>query len=250
MYNLQLEPMVKYSNQVHTTTDYFLFKPIDGNRNKNLMHINRLKKSMSEHYLFTVIIVNDKYEIIDGQHRFDVIQELNLPLHYVICKGYGLNEVHILNANSKTWNSDDYLEGYCNMGYKNYLSYRTFKQKYGFGHNECITMLTGGNVSACLGDRTKVFYEGKLVLTNEKEAYRIADMIELTSQFYSGYKRRSYVYALIGLLKNKNFEFTEFIQKLKSQPTALCDCTSTEGYVALIEEIYNYRRREKVNLRY
>ena len=37
MNNLKTEPMVKYSNQVHTTTDYFLFKPIEGNRNKNLM---------------------------------------------------------------------------------------------------------------------------------------------------------------------------------------------------------------------
>ena len=80
MNNLKAEPMVKHSNQVHTTTDYFLFKPIDGNRNKNLLHINRLKKSMSENYLFTVIIVNEKYEIIDGQHRFDVIQDLKHSL--------------------------------------------------------------------------------------------------------------------------------------------------------------------------
>jgi hypothetical protein len=28
------------------------------------------------------------------------------------------------------------------------------------------------------------------------------------------------------------------------------DCTNTQQYVSLIEEIYNYRRREKVNLRY
>jgi ParB-like chromosome segregation protein Spo0J len=89
------EPMVKSSNQVHTTTDYFLFKSIDGNRNKNLLHINRLRESMSKNYLFTVIIVNENYEIIDGQHRFDVIQELKLPLNYIVCKGYGLKEVHV-----------------------------------------------------------------------------------------------------------------------------------------------------------
>ena len=94
------EPMVK-DYQVHTTEDYFMFKPIDGNRNKNLLHINRLKKSMAENYLFTVIIVNEKYEIIDGQHRFHVIEELKLPLNYIVCKGYALEEVHILNANSK-----------------------------------------------------------------------------------------------------------------------------------------------------
>ena len=44
---------------------------------------------MQSNYLFTVIIVNENYEIIDGQHRFEVIKELNLPLRYIICEGYG-----------------------------------------------------------------------------------------------------------------------------------------------------------------
>lgn len=128
MSNLKNEPMVKHSNQVHTTTDYFLFKPIEGNRNKNLLHINRLKKSMAETYLFTVIIVNEKYEIIDGQHRFECVKELKLPMHYIVCKGYGLNEVHVLNQNSKTWNADDYLTGYCNLETKPICSIKSSKK--------------------------------------------------------------------------------------------------------------------------
>lgn len=241
---LNFEPMV--SNQVHTTTDYFLFKPIDGNRNKNLLHINRLKKSMAQNYLFTVIIVNEKYEIIDGQHRFDVIQELKLPLNYIICKGYGLNEVHILNANSKTWNSDDYLEGYCNLGYEDYLIYKEFKNKYQFGHNECMRLLTGH----LHGSSVKEFHEGKLKINNYKEAKKYADLILLIKPYFSEYKRRSFINAMITLFKNDNFEFSEFLQKLKIQPTALNVCNDVEQYITLIEEIYNYKRRIKVNLRF
>lgn len=245
MFNFEKEPMVKYSNQVHTTTDYFLFKPIEGNRNKNLLHINRLKKSMLKNYLFTIIIVNEKLEIIDGQHRFDVIEELKLPLNYIVCYGYGLNEVHILNANSKTWNADDYLEGYCKMGYKDYIDYKEYKLRYGFGHNECNIILCGNN-----NVKLTNFYAGNLKIKNYNDACNIADKIELFAQFYEGYKRRSFIYALLNLFNNQNFELTELIQKLKTQPTALCDCTDTKSYIALIEEIYNYRRREKVNLRY
>lgn len=242
------EPMVKYSNHVHTTTDYYLFKSIDGNRNKNLMHINRLKKSMQYNYLFTVIIVNENYEIIDGQHRFEVIKELNLPLRYIICEGYGLTEVHILNANSKTWNSDDYLEGYCNLGYKDYLLYKEFQDKYNFGHNECLSILSG--ITSAKTDNRKLFYEGKFKILNYLDACNVADKIEIVGQYYAGYNRRSFIFALYSLLKNKNFEFTEFIQKLKIQQGALIDCVNISQYVALIEEIYNFRRREKVNLRY
>jgi len=246
MNNLKTEPMVKYSNQVHTTTDYYLFKSIDGNRNKNLLHINRLKKSMNENYLFTVIIVNENYEIIDGQHRFDVIKELKLPLHYIICQGYGLNEVHILNQNSKTWNADDYLTGYCNLGNKEYIKYREFKETYDIGHNECMTLLTGITTKS----QVDIFYTGTFKIKNYNEACKTIEKILLIEPYYTGVKRRSFIYAMLQLFKNPNFEFTEFLQKLKCQPTALVDCVNTSQYVSLIEEIYNYRRREKVNLRY
>jgi hypothetical protein len=246
MNNLTIEPMVKYSSQVHTTKDYFLFKSIDGNRTKNLLHINRLKKSMSENYLFTVIIVNERYEIIDGQHRFDVIQELKLPLHYIVCKGYGLNEVHILNQNSKTWNADDYLTGYCNLGSTDYLKYREFKDTYQIGHNECMIILSGTHNKG----QIDMFYNGNFKIKNYNEACKMIEKILLIEPYYDGVRRRSFIYAMLQLFKNENFEFTEFLQKLKTQPSALVDCTNTSQYVSLIEEIYNYRRRDKVNLRY
>jgi hypothetical protein len=194
------EPMVKHSNQVHTTTDYFLFKPIEGNRNKNLLHINRLKKSMADNYLFTVIIVNEKYEIIDGQHRFDVIQEFKLPLNYIVCNGYGLNEVHILNQNSKTWTSDDYLDGYCKLGYKDYLKYKEFKELYGIGHYECMCLLNGSQLS----NPTQVFFTGDFKIKNYNEACKIIEKIMLVEPYYQEWKRRSFILAMLQLFKNPN----------------------------------------------
>ena len=85
MFNNKIEPLEKNSIQVHTTTDYNRFITVGGNRNKNQLHLMRLRKSIEKKYLFTVILVNESYEIIDGQHRFEIIRELNLPLHYVIC---------------------------------------------------------------------------------------------------------------------------------------------------------------------
>jgi hypothetical protein len=110
--------------------------------------------------------------------------------------------------------------------------------------------ILGGYTSNPGIDRTKIFYKGEFEIEDYDNACEIADKIEIIGQYYLGYKRRSFVYAMLGLFKNKNFEFTEFLQKLKIQPTALQDCTNVTNYKVLIEEIYNYRRREKVNLRY
>ncbi len=240
------EPMTKISSQVHTTTDYFLFKPIGGNRNKNLLHINRLKKSMDENYLFTAIIVNEKYEIIDGQHRFEVIKELGLPLHYIVCNGYGLNEVHILNANSRNWNADDYLEGYCSLGYKDYILYKKFRNTYNIDHQSCMSLLGeqfGGNA-------VKKFYSGEFKVNDYSASTKAIEQILMLEPYYLGVRRRIFIFSMLSLFKNPNFEFTEFLQKVKLQPTALVDCSTATQYKSLIEEIYNYRRREKVNLRF
>jgi hypothetical protein len=240
------EPMVKYSNQVHTTTDYFMFKPIDGNRNKNLLHINRLKKSIAKNYLFTIIIVNEKFEIIDGQHRFDVIQELKLPLHYIICEGYGLTEVQILNQNSKTWNAEDYLTGYCQLGYEHYIEYAKFKKRFGFGHNECLLLLSNNDS----GSNIKNFYNGEFKIKDYNVAVDKANKITMIGKFYDGYKRRSFIRAMSQMLDKPLFDFTHFLQKLQIQPLALQNCNDVDQYKLLIEEIYNYRTREKINLRY
>lgn len=236
---------------VHTTTDYFLFKPLGGNRSLNKIHLKRLKDSIAKNYLFTFILVNENYQIIDGQHRFECIKELGLPLNYVVCKGYGLNEVQILNQNSKNWNYDDYLEGYIDLGYKDYILYKEFKEKYKFDHNSTLILLSKPNqLSNQNQDHVIEFREGKFKVLDYHYAEGIAKKIWLLNGLYDGFLRRSFVFAMIRLLKNPEFELTEFITKLKLQPSALTDCTTTDQYITIIEEIYNYKRREKVNLRY
>ena len=233
-------------SHVHTTTDYGLFKSIDGNRNLNLLHLNRLRKSMQERALFTIITVNERYEIIDGQHRFEVSKELGLPVHYVMCAGYGLNEVHTMNATSKTWNADDYLSGYCQLGKSAYLTYQKFKEQYGFAHDSCMIILAGD----CTGDTVKSFYSGTFKIGNYKNAVECAERIQLVGQYYAGFKRRVFINAILQLFKKPQFEFMEFLNKLRLNPSALTDCATVSQYITLIEEIYNYRRRDKVNLRY
>ena len=61
MNNLKQKPMVKYSATIsNTTTDYNFHFKLSKVIATNPRHINRLKKSMADNYLFTVIVVNEK----------------------------------------------------------------------------------------------------------------------------------------------------------------------------------------------
>jgi hypothetical protein len=237
--------------QVHTTKDYSLFKTLNGNREVNHLHLSRLKESMKKNYLTTIIMVNKNFEIIDGQHRYLICRELNLPINYIISENYGLNEIQILNANMKNWTIVDYVSGYCDLGYKDYEVYRDFINEYGFTNQVALVLLSGGFISGSdESSLTTKFKEGQFKIKDLDLAKKMADKIMMIEPYYSGYLRRSFIYAMIGMFKNENFEFTEFLAKLKQQPTTLQDCTNITQYKSLIEEIYNYRRREKVNLRY
>ena len=237
--------------QVHTTTEYSLFKSLNGNRDVNQLHLRRLKESIKKNHLTTIIMVNEKFEIIDGQHRFLICQELKLPINYIISKNYGLNEIQILNANMKNWQAVDYVNGYCDLGYKDYEIFRDFLADYGFSTRLAILLLSGEqeNGSNPVSAVTK-FKEGLFKVKDLDDAKIMADKLKMIEPFYKGYMRRSFVLAMYQMFKNTNFDFSEFLLKLKKQPTMLQDCTNITQYKLLIEDIYNYRRREKVNLRF
>ena len=224
--------------KIYETFDYECFKFLDGNRQINKLHVKRIKASMKNKYLFTTITVNKNYEIIDGQHRLEACKELKLPVRYIICKDYDLVEVQILNATSKNWNAEDYMNGYCDLGLKNYIIYRDFKNKYGFGHNETQALLLGkfqrGKITG--------FNDGEFKIKNLKDSINKAEMVLKVAPYYKGYKRRSFIYSLMHLLEKEKFDFNEFIKKLTLQPTRLVDCTNQSQYTVLIEEIYNYKR--------
>jgi hypothetical protein len=241
--------------QVHTTTDYSMFRSIDGNRNLNLLHINRLKKSMQEHYLFTVIVVNEKYEIIDGQHRFNAIRDLGLPLHYTVMNGYGLHHVQILNANSSNWGTQDYLQAYCDLGYEDYLRLAEFLRKYKLNITIGASILIGnttGQGGMKAGAPFEFFKHGTLKISDKqvKDAEKFVDMLYLFEPYFDGFKSRTFVFALMKLNNNSDFAMVELLQKVKIQPSALQACQQVNQMISLIEEIYNYKRRDKVNLRY
>jgi len=119
---------MKVVNQVLTTNDYSLFKIIKGNRDVNKLHIKRLVDSFRDEYLLTPLIVNQNYEIIDGQHRFHAAKELGLSINFIICNDYSLKQVQLLNTNMKNWKKIDYLNTFCDLGYEHYLKFRNFLQ--------------------------------------------------------------------------------------------------------------------------
>ena len=268
MFNTQTAPMTNKSSQVQTeankvykTSDLSIFTQIDGNRVPNLQHIKRLADSIRVYGMkCNPILVNEKMQVIDGQHRLMAAKEANSFVYYIVVDGYSLNEVHTLNLNQKNWAKKDFMDGYANMGVESYIKLKAFIEKNDdFSFADCIAFCQGGvghNVRMLAHKVSKspnqiqVFEEGTWKNGDMDIAQDMASKIRMIKTYYSGYNRSTFVGTMIGMFNNDKFDFNEFMHKVRLQPTALVDCANREQYKTLIEDIYNYKSRNKISLRY
>lgn len=247
--------------------EFSKFKSLKGNRMLGNIEIKRLKQSMiSNGYLRAPIVVNERYEIIDGQHRFEAAKQINQKIEVIIAKGYGLKEVQLLNENAKNWSKKDYLKAYCDLGYEQYLKFREFMQLYpDFKIDACEALLTDSPDGAYKSTSSKeiisknnkkghykhrLFKSGQLQINDYNKAICNANRIMAIKPYYSGFNRNLFVGALISIFKSPNYNHDIFIRKVSLYPTMLKHCATAAQYKQLIEEIYNYKNHNKVSLRY
>lgn len=246
-------------NTTYETRDYDLFKKLKGNRPLSMVHVRRLEESIKKYGMLEVdVIVNENFEVIDGQNRLAAAKRAKSVIHYKIVKGYGLNEAKILNENLKKWNRSEHLESYCELGYPEYIKFKKFMDDFRghFAFLPCELLLTlragvKNEVVANKSVSSKYFEQGYFKAVDLNKSYKYAQQIIEIKPFYKGYNRSVFVRAMISLFKNKNFSHDEFLRKLKSVGAPkLEDCSRVEQYKLLIEDIYNFRRGDKISLRY
>lgn len=117
--------------KVYSTTDYDKFKSIVGNRPvvQKGAHYKEVFASIEEEGQICPAIVNDRNEIIDGQHRLAICKQLGIPFVYVIGEGRGFTDIAQANAGRK-WSIESFVYGYASNGGKNSDSYSYLKALY------------------------------------------------------------------------------------------------------------------------
>tara|TARA_R110002110_G_scaffold248642_1_gene464808 strand:- start:252 stop:590 length:339 start_codon:yes stop_codon:yes gene_type:complete len=106
-----------------------------------------------------------------------------------------------------------------------------------------------------IGDRTNkvinLFKTGKFVIPtgNFNKAKKYATMVHEISPYYEGYKRRSFIMAMLTLFNDELFDFKRFMKKLSINRNKLYHCTNQTDYVDTIERLYNWGSQNKVKFR-
>ena len=155
--------MIETTGKTYRTTDYDLFKRLEGNREVLKSRINKIKKSICKYgYVYNPIVVNEKYEIIDGQGRFGALKELELPIDFVIAPGTGLNDCIALNASGTIWTLKDYIASYSEQGNENYIRMYDLVNSSTLNMDITIMLITG-----LAGVPNDIIKSGRMILPEE-----------------------------------------------------------------------------------
>ena len=80
------------------TTDYDSFKRVLGNRKVLEDRVSKILASFDKiGYIPVPIIVNEKYEVIDGQGRLEACKRRGLPVNFIIRPGLKIEDCIVMN---------------------------------------------------------------------------------------------------------------------------------------------------------
>ena len=239
--------------KVYKTYEYNAFSRLKENRDLNEQHVHTLMESfVKDGYLLTILYVNEKMEIIDGQHRFEAAKRKHLPVYFIIVPQWGIREVAILNVNSRNWTMEDFMNTHAKGGNPHYQVFKTFYDQHAFDITTTQMIILGRRIKH--GGSTDDFRSGKMVTVEEnvKSAYVKAKKIEQFKDFHShGWKSRNFVEVMLRLLNTKGYDQGHLIEQLRKYPAVILNEAHSlriEEYLDILIEKYNYRKKEKIEL--
>lgn len=259
MLNLQTNPMLadaipamsQNDLQIHSTADLSVFKILEGNRNINLGNVERLVKSIEENgFLQLPIIVNENYEVIDGQHRLMAARKLNSIIYYHKVNNYDLKTAIVLNRNQSNWSISDYIKSYCDLGYKDYILLQQFyESNKDFTLMICAELTSLDNFRQIYArqniEKADLIRKGHYKFDPNNKAEYIFNAARKIKVAIPDVMIIAYIRTLKNCLDNPDFDLNQFVKKATTYPDQHRKSTTQSVILANIEHIYNFRNQGK-----
>ena len=115
---------------VYETTDYDMFRYLDGNRRDAEIRGRKLLSGIKKCGQLVPITVNEKMEVIYGQARLWACKYLGIPVKYTVVTGIGYKECIAINTVQKNWALADYVKSYADMGNQSYKYLMALKSQF------------------------------------------------------------------------------------------------------------------------
>lgn len=244
---------------IMATYNYDQFRFIEGNRpiDNHFMKIAKMIEAVGT--LWCPVLVNERMEIVDGQHRFKAFKFLKKPVIYVVQNGIGENEVSAMNTVSKNWNQNDWINFYANAPSEQKQDYKylqALKKMFPRYAPSVYDMAVNGHIGDSSSSRK--IKKGEYILSLEQYENAVAvlswldnfkDMVDQISG------KKEYMHkSLIFCYHHERVDNDYLLESFKKYYNKIASITSMEIALSEIQKnIYNYQLRhprEPINIVY
>lgn len=231
---------------MQTTTNYKEFKTLEGNREVDMAHIKRLAETMSlypELAKAIPVLVNEKMEVIDGQHRIEALKLLERPITYLVIEGADLGSVHTLNTVVKRWTPRDYAESYAKLGKKEYQLYLEADDAFPLiKHSILLEYLSlGGSHGSSTKDREPgisiLFKTGRLSLPDYSQSMKLLKQLTEIGKVVP--INNHMAHALFDIMRHDDYDHLRMMHKLNFSGEKVGRWGSENEYKHAFEIVYN-----------
>lgn len=234
--------MTKNVGVILSTEDYGMFKKLKGNREIMDFRKTRIIESIKERgWIRNPIVVNEKMEVIDGQGRLEALQELGMPVEFIIAVGASIDDCIALNLKQSNWRMIDFVKCYADMGKSSYQLLLSLYGKYEFLTETCVNTLCGkANCDGAVS--SKEIKSGNFKIFDEKNLDALLEFANECMSFINQGSGRSRIWCAV-------FKFVfycdkipndVFLERLKKNRVFLMPTNTIKQTLECVEKVYNY----------
>ncbi len=238
--------MDKATTVVYETMDYEKFSKLEENRILTEARKKWLIKSFSEGEIMNPIIVNEKFQIIDGQGRYEARKELGLPIYYIIDYGKGIEDCRRMNAYNRPWTELDFVESYALAGNEDYaLLLETIKATR-LPINRILRF--ANKTSTTQGSEKNLITAGRISFV-ERDAELVRQVLacanEISDALCKGTRHSNAFYTAVKIVFDTDgYNHERMLANCKRCRSQYAEMSKIEDQLKEFSRIYNYKAKK------
>lgn len=238
---------------IKKTEDLSIFKKHPLNREVLDSNVSKIMNSIKIKNLLDKrpILVNEKMEIVDGQHRLEACKRLGISIYYEIEKTLEAKDIILLNANQKGWGLIDYIQFHARSGNKNYIDILELSETLKLPPAVMIRLISrtsgfyarikAGNFQMPPQESGKIEEIKKIIGTYDDTITFLHSKLLGDKHFLNGDRFKA---VLMQFLSMELVDLSIFLKKVVQRIDLVCQRATKLAYHLMWREIYNYRNTE------
>ena len=235
--------------KIYTTKNYDQFRKMIDNREVKTRTTNKIIESIKRvGYITNPIICNERYQIIDGQNRFEALKALDMPIDYIIEEGLTIEHCRALNINQSNWSTMDWIKSYADGGNVNYKYLLNLIDAYSdMKMRVIIFAITGALINGAEVKKGEIECSPQQYAEAIKKLDWLRGVIKPLSNIDGN--RWAIECAALWAYSDPDVDNANLVDAISKNYGIASSVSTIESALEQLEIIYNYRRRNKAYIK-